>query len=66
MIAQLVGAAPAQTHDGAPLDELIHEISGFDGPALWDFTFFDDCLLGEDLFSNGSAIPAHIGSPAHH
>lgn len=66
VVAQLMRATPSKAHDGSSLDKLIHKISSLDRPPLWNFTFFDGGLLGKDLFPDGSAVPAHIGSSAHH
>lgn len=66
MILEFMGSVPAQAGLWPPLNQLIDEISSLYGPAFRYLGFFDDGLFGHDLFLDGSAVSAYIGSLAHH
>lgn len=66
MISQLLSTSPSQAHYWSSLDKLIYKICSLYRPSFRDLTLFDYCLLGQDLFSNSSAISADIRSPTHH
>lgn len=46
MISKLLGACPSEPHNWSSLYEFVHKICSFDGPPLWNFTFFYNCLFG--------------------